>query len=76
MQPSAPAGALKIARILKIAFPTYQSCTRRAAAEHWPLGRTSAHSHPEGERMRAEDIVALYLLLAVRMPAAALHKVR
>jgi hypothetical protein len=29
MEPTAPAGACEIARFLKIAFPTYRSCTRR-----------------------------------------------
>ena len=33
MEPTAPAGALKIARFLKIAFPTYQ-CSPPGAAAH------------------------------------------
>jgi hypothetical protein len=40
-QPTAPAGARKIVRILMNAFPTYRNGTRRGVADTHPVGRHS-----------------------------------
>jgi hypothetical protein len=41
-----PAGALKIGRFLKIAFPIYRSCTRRGAADAQSVRRLQPCSRP------------------------------